>query len=428
MTLTTESVPPAISLLLGEIGEAATWKEARKKLRGLLPDLAAQSEAFLGREDSYKTVATSNDFAIHMHGALDLFTEDGCRFLPCRIKAVDRLARSIGLIADSVWITDSISSRFIDFGRSTNEKVDAVLDDVVVLSRLSPLIEAGIIRFSPSQARYCHGCFNKFVMNVDDIASELLPMFGREITVKKDKQIGYIIETGNCCDPPVIQVNDLLGRKPPKAAEAARDFINDQVRSALSVARNAAVSGGCIVSNSRVALAGLMQKDGRLVERGALLQMERDREISVPWVSSLTPAQVIQLRQEASKALPSFRNAMASALAYSGDSNSTAAKTRELIASLRSQADEVREELEVKQKQSTRYWKTTYALLGLGLSAYGVASDQAATGIAGMLPLIQLLIDHKSGEEERIERLKHRPSYLLVKAQKLLEHADADRA
>ena len=62
-------------------------------------------------------------------------------------------------------------------------------------------------------------------------------------------------------------------------------------------------------------------------------------------------------------------------------------------------------------------------MLGLALSAYGVATDQVVPGVAGLLPVLQLLISHKTGHEADVAKLTTRPGYVLVKAQDLLEHA-----
>jgi len=94
-----------------------------------------------------------------------------------------------------------------------------------------------------------------------------------------------------------------------------------------------------------------------------------------------------------------------------------------LIADLRAQAEEVRAELSVKKSKAARYWRTAYGLLGLGISAYGVASDQPLAGLGGLLPVLQLLIEHRTGHESEAEMVKTRPGYVLVKAQDILAHA-----
>ena len=148
------------------------------------------------------------------------------------------------------------------------------------------------------------------------------------------------------------------------------------------------------------------------------MTMDAERSVDVPWVSELDALQIVQLRQEASKALPAFREQMARALC-TGDSSSA----QSVVHDLREQAAEVRAELGVSRDKSARYWKTAYGLLGLGLSAYGVANEQILPGVAGLLPVLQLLIGHKTGHEASVAKLESRPGYVLVKAQQLLAHA-----
>ncbi len=90
---------------------------------------------------------------------------------------------------------------------------------------------------------------------------------------------------------------------------------------------------------------------------------------------------------------------------------------------LREQAELVRGELQRTQKHSAKYWKVTYGLLGLGLSAYGVSTDQVLPGVGGLLPILQLLIGHKSGHESEVDSQIHKPAYVLLKAQDILAHA-----
>jgi hypothetical protein len=61
-------------------------------------------------------------------------------------------------------------------------------------------------------------------------------------------------------------------------------------------------------------------------------------------------------------------------------------------------------------------------VLGLGLSVYGIATDQVLPGVAGLLPILQLLNSHKVGLEADVAKLTPRPGYVLVKAQDILAH------
>lgn len=64
--------------------------------------------------------------------------------------------------------------------------------------------------------------------------------------------------------------------------------------------------------------------------------------------------------------------------------------------------------------------------LGFGVSAYGLGTGQALPALSGLLPLLQLMVTHKTGTEKDLEKLKRRPGYVLVKAQDILDHAHGE--
>ena len=119
-------VPPALLLLLRETAVCTSWSDARRRIRGMLTDLRDQSEAY--EFESVKRLSDTRDptrFEVHLHGGLDLLSRRaGCVDLRCRLQMAERIARSVGLIADRVWMTDYLSGRFVNFGRATNEKLD----------------------------------------------------------------------------------------------------------------------------------------------------------------------------------------------------------------------------------------------------------------------------------------------------------------
>src|SRR5450631_1640344 len=108
-------VPPALLLLVRETVQCNSWGQMRKRIKDMLRELRDQSEAYVlasvKREGYQKSELR---FEIHLHGALDLLSGEGCIDPGCRFAAADRLARSVGLIADRVWLTDLLSGRFID--------------------------------------------------------------------------------------------------------------------------------------------------------------------------------------------------------------------------------------------------------------------------------------------------------------------------
>ena len=422
-------VPPALLLLAKEIPACKSWEEMRRRVKGMLRELRDQSEAFES-ENANRTSDSRNAvrFEVHLDGAMDLLTEKGCRAPKCRVAAADRIARSVGLIAERVWLTDLLSGKFVDFGRPTNAKLDEVIVDSVVLSRLAPLIRAGVIRFRSPWISTCSSCATAFDKQVKVAAGDLARVFGTEFRIERRRDGGFYAHTGECTEPTIV-FSSVSGRlkRLPSPHNFAKRWVSDELRSTLWKAREASLTGGAVFSNSRIGLAGLLKHDGRLVDMRTLLLLDKEREFSVPWVSELDASQIVQLREEASFALPAFRERMARAMSVPSTETLSSTTSSTVVAELREQAAEVRAELEAKRKNSARYWKTTYGLLGLGLSAYGVAADQLLPGIGGLLSVIYLLINHKTGHESDVSKLTSKPGFVLVKAQDILSHAHEGR-
>ena len=419
------NVPPALLLLLKELASSESWEDNRRRVKSMLGELRDQSEAF-----EQKQILRASDakgslrFEVHLHGEMDLLSGRGCRDVGCRIATAERISRSFGLIADRVWLTDFLTERFVDFGEPTNSKLDEVLVDVLVLSKLLPLILSGVIRFRSPWIPACSSCLEYFDNQVEKTTEELAYVFKSEFRIEKRPDGGFIAHTGKCQDPTMMQhsLSNNLDHL-PSAESYAKHWIQEELRSALWRAREASMTGGAVVSNSRVGLAGLLQQDGRMVDMNTLLLMDKERAFSVPWVSELNASQIVELRQEASSALPLFREALTRAMSVPDSDAIASSDSTSLIADLREQAAEVRAELEGKRAHSARYWKTTYGILGLGLSAYGVAADQVLPGVGGLLPIIHLIIDHKSGHEAEVSKLTRKPGIVLVKAQDILAHS-----
>lgn len=412
-------------LILQELASQDSWVKMRRRVKEMLPDLRDQSEAYQSHAiEKSRDDIKLNHFDIHLHGALNLLAGQGCSELPCRVDAADRIARSVGLLADRVWLTDLFTEGFIDFGRPTNAKLDQVMEEVIVLSRLLPLITAGIVKFRSPWVVTCSSCKEHFDLEVAEASRKLAKTFSSEFRIKKGSDGEYTADTGECMVPSLVYRGQRQkGVKPPTKKQFAYEWIEEQLHSIFWISREAAITGGTVFSNSRLGLAGLLQQEGRLHDASTLHLLDNEREINVPWVSKLDAKQILELRQEASLALPKFREKMFQVMSSHEMNAQNERSPQDLIFELREQAEDVRAELKSSQKNSAKYWKTTYGVLGLGLSAYGVATDQVIAGVGGLLPILQLLIQHKTGHESKRESEISKPGYVLLKAQDILSHA-----
>uniref|UniRef100_UPI0028B089BF hypothetical protein n=1 Tax=Achromobacter sp. TaxID=134375 RepID=UPI0028B089BF len=163
----------------------------------------------------------------------------------------------------------------------------------------------------------------------------------------------------------------------------------------------------------------LARQEGWVRDRREVRVFDERRNVNLPWVSELNAEQILQLREEASQALPALRELMSRHLSFS---EVNGANEADIVGELREQAVEVRNELDATRKHAARYWKVAYATLGLGISAYGLGSGQVAASLGGLLPILQLLIQHETTTEHQLGKARHRPGYVLLKASELLQH------
>lgn len=415
-------VPPAIPLLLSEVdaGPAASWTDLRARFKRLLPELRNQSEWYLSQKID---AATQGGLEIHLDGGLNIFDQEMCcPTLDCRIEAAKRLCRSVGLLGDTIWLTDHLSPEFAQMGRLTDKKVEELANHAIVLKQLEPFIQAGIVRFKPAPYSICLKCGEELNRQVEKIADHLVQVFAPQFDVEEVEAGLVMLTTGDLCDPPMgyIPSNHFDPDPDVVFSTAAWNFVKETVQRVLWVAHQASPTGGSVFSDSKVGLAALAFKEGLARDAQEVRALETSRNMTLPWVSQLEPAQVIQLRQEADKALPVFREALAKALEASPAKPEA---VRDAIATLREQAAEVRGELEGAQKHGGRFWKTSFMTMGFGACAYGASTGNIPMALTGLLPLMNLMITHQAGTEKDIDKLKRRPGYVFVKAQDILAHA-----
>lgn len=420
------TIPPAILLLVTEVAlKSPGPDDARANLIRLLPELKVQSRFYQERSIS-PAPATGRpmDLNIFADGALNLFDERiGCGELRCRIGAAKRLVRSLGLLGDTVWLTDYLTEQFVEDDELDEVRLEKVLDDILVLAELFPLILGGVIKFRSPWRPVCNACLPIFEDRVQGITDELLAEYSSEFTVEQ-ATLGFSLNTGGIYSPPLIlrvYPSRWLGaHRTPLPDEVIRRVLHTAVRSALWSSSEASEGNGVIFSNSNLGMTALARQEGWVRDRREVRLFDERRNVNLPWVSELNAEQILQLRDEASQALPALRELMSRHLSFT---ELNGANEAEVVGELREQAVEVRNELESTRKHAARYWKVAYATLGLGISTYGLGSGQLAASLGGLLPILQLLIQHETSTEHQLGKARRRPGYVLLKASDLLRHA-----
>lgn len=417
-------VPPTLSMLMEVLSESKTIPVMRKQIRGMFGDLRDQSEAYLSRDGAFETGTIKGGFQVHLHGALDLLSGQGCQEFRCKVSAAERIAQTFGLFADKLWMTDSLSANFVRGGRLTNDRLDEIIADVVCLMHLAPLINAGIVKFRPSWLVACKSCVTAFSERNREISQKLANRFKGEVEFVAQATGKLDFETGSMFDS-VMHYYDVLSTDSTLEEREAflQQFIEDEIRSAFSAASYAARSGGAVASNSRLGLAGIYEAEGTTLDAPALRLLDKERKVVVPWVSKLHAGQILELRSDAETALGPFREKILKAMAAPDDGLDSSSGVASIVQELREQAEEVRAELAARSKTAAGRWKKTYGVLALGLSVYGGWNEQILPAGMGVLGMLQLLIGHKTGHEQDVEKLRSKPGYVLVKAQNILSHA-----
>lgn len=425
MDLDLNRIPPAIFLLITEVAlKSPSPYDARANLKRLLPELKVQSRFYQEQSISHAPPpGLPTDLRIFADGALNLFDERiGCAYLTCRIEAAKRFVRSLGLLGDTVWITDYLTEQFVDGGELDDIQLQKILEDMLVLAELFPLILAGVIKFRSPWKPVCGGCLPIFEKRVNIITDQLIAEYSSEFTVQPTEN-GLSFSTGSLYSPQLIlcvrPAKWLGAYRTPLPQEVIRRVLYTAVRSALWSSSEASAGNGVVFSNSKLGMTALARQEGWVRDHREVRVFDERRNVNLPWVSELNAEQILQLREEASRALPALRELMSRHLSFS---EVNGANEADIVGELREQAVEVRNELDVTRKHAARYWKVAYATLGLGISAYGLGSGQVEASLGGLLPILQLLIQHETTTEHQLSKVRHRPGYVLLKASELLQH------
>lgn len=429
-----DALPPLVRLLLDE--PVVTFDhvdEVRKFVRERRREFRRQSEWTYQNYEypaPYLPEHTGSFVAVPSAG-LDLFSGEGaCQAYDCRVGYVKPFVQTLGLYADTIYLSDPFTDFFMGERFNTWE-LSLLAGHVTTLKLLTPLIDAGVVRFRPRRGAYCAGCFEKVYEGATAIAEALRTSYSGQFEVIRTKNSAAVHSRGLYGDEDVYTTVK-RGRNAPELpddAELIRTQLLRDVADALEASASARQYSGTLISNSRVGMAALLYAEGRRPRAGSLEQWESVRSATLPWVENLSIQQILNLRNEANKALPRLRERLAKALRpLSTDDKGTASdRLEDCVAELRAEAAEVAAELETLKKTGGRAFSQMVGTLGLTISGYGYFSDAvgAASTLTGLVTLLGLV--HQSGKHrgEALEELKTRPGYVLFKAQDILRHAPA---
>lgn len=425
-------LPPAIDLLIRELSQHTTDSESfKKRFSQILPELRRTAE---WSQDNYPyiTDATSsiNGFTITPSLGLDPLSLHGkCAAPKCRLLKAKQIARTVGIYADVAIIPDRITSSLLYTKRANAQYLQWLSINVSVLNELRPLLEGGVFRFSKPSLQLCNTHFRKFTSEVDEITQAVLENIAPNLTFSVEDNFLWVAEHelhpaplnfGRKLTPSekkqlVRGVSpELLGRK------AYTKSLRHEIFEAMISLRQASDVHGVSFSDSRIAMLAARQAEQQSPAMRDIERWEAPRSAVLPWIRDLTIEQIVALRQEARKALPRFRESIATAL-RSRDVN---AQTQ-VIHDLRAEATEVKSELDALNLPGESTFRGVAGSLGLTIAVYGFAAEfmTPALALGSLISLLGLIhaTTHKDHQER--DKLLSKPGYVLLKAKELAEHA-----
>lgn len=421
-----KGVPPVVSLLLAESFDGVhTGPGVRRKLTPMMRELSQQAEWSLENYRYFDSdVAAASDFVVRPSGALDPFTTlESCGGVACLFRTAEQFARSVGLLSDRIVLPDVFTPHFLDTRALNDQNAHSLLQKIVVLERLRPLIEAGIVVFNDLPVQADNPTEQE---QIADAAAQVLDQIESELKFVREGRI-VEISTGRLFHRPLHKSFHIPnGREHETTRELGRAaFIPELIRDLediLQDLREAGRTRAVLAAGSRLGVLAVRALENRMPELKTLDAWEATRSIDLPWVDSLTPQEVVHLRAEAADALPRLRALVAKHIGRAGDDSDQ--RVAELVRELRVESAEVESELKTLKWTRQRGFRTLTGTLGLTIAVYGVSSGFVPPSVAlgSLLSLLGILHSAERQDEREHDQIASRPGYLLLQARDLLEH------
>jgi hypothetical protein len=363
-----------------------------------------------------------------------------CSELGCVVAYAHQFARTACLYADRVAIPDPFSFTI----ESTHGEILWALN---VLKVLRPLIEAGIVVFSPAAYVSCHHCAQAVESAENQVAAQLWQEFARsavDVFRFKDGRrwrlsVGSLLLTNGAADvrfavpatkeaiagtKPYMLVS---GKNAMKLLRQYRGMLKEHfAQCAHKVVFDSITGRRCgttVVTSTRQEAAGY-----RLLDRhgvGAMVpEWSMMRTVQLPALQQLTAIEAMQVREEAGRALPAFRAKLQRDLVSLKDLSDEAEEKRalEVAAELRLAARELQGQFASLRLQSVRRRENLLAGLAIGFEIVSLTSRDPATVLAAGGTFAALMIaahQGRSAREEKHELLVHQPAYVLLTAERV---------
>jgi len=425
-----QEFPPVVQILLDEQLESlGSVKDVKSWWTKITPELRRQAEWTVENycyPDS-EAHTKKNDFLLRVSGGLDPFsTTEICAEIGCRVAALDQFGRTVGLFADEIVIPDIFTLQCLRLKKSSGEHAHSLIQDLILLNRLRPLIEAGVIRFGTGHVQYCQTHYEKAYDQIKSAAAEIIDAVQSELSFRRNGD--YIsVFTGTLYEPEVVWLSLIPPKHRKKRTRhiglaAFRHSVERQLAATMRDLRSAERLSAVLASNSRIGMLAVKSLESHTPDIRTLDRWEAVRSVSLPWVENLSPAEVVRIREEAAGSLPRLRALLAEKLSTPTDDSD--ARVAEIVNELRNEAAEVEAELGALNIGGERKFRTFSGALGLTVTIYGVAAGllPVAAGLGSLLSLLGLIHAAERNDKKQYDLLTSRPGYVLIKARDIATH------
>lgn len=425
-------LPPVVQLLQAESFSTSNVDDFFSDVKEIIPELRRQAE-WSASNHKYiddKANPVSTRFAVNPVSGINPFSTHGkCEEMRCRVKVAENFSRTIGLYSDVIYLPDPLTSWFIyddDEVEWSDDNIIKLINEEIVLKTLSPLIENGVIEFMSPVKSFCRPCYSKFEKQIYDFSDQAVDEFWENVSIENN--VNYLaIHTGNLHEPSLVlrhYFDPTLKNKRSKKKTAREIFtgiVTGEIYEHMLTMQEASGLNSTILSNSRAGLISLKKFEGKQDVGPNIAKWEELRTTDLPAIKDLTPKQIIELRESASKALPKFRELMYKNVLI-GDKNLIADddKCLELTLELRAQALEVKSELDSIDISSEIKFHNTTGTLGIAIALYSSAVGNPIAGFATLMATLGLIHTTMKKDIVDVEKQKSKPGFVLVKAQEIL--------
>ena len=447
--------PPVLRILSDELPEASLDdREALRRVltdRGLLRDLREQANhsSSVTEYPAAMGKSTGNGFAFFASSTLNPFSAEGkCRDSECRRVNARSIAALAALYTDFLAVPDEFAQMF---RQSSGSPSQGDREDLATALKfyyeLRPLLEAGVIRFTNPPGWTCPHCAAKAHPAITELVDLFWDFFLKEgaAEVHAGPGLPHIEFTTALNDGLVVaheisrkealKLRSSLGiqagsdRVPRDRLAEMKEFVCGQFR--FSVQRSlehAAIAADRKLlgaTTSTIDALALLAAQKNVVQPQDLDTWRRRRRLELPWVRDLRADQLLELRDNASRALPVFRESVAAKLGSgTSDSSDSDVQLEPIVAELRTQAEEVWAELDSIPLFRTRALSAITATSTIALTVAAVGTNNPVTGTfaMGLFALLAQLYQAGSSQAHEHDKLLAKPGYVLVAAREILGH------